>query len=64
MYEIICSKNTCGFRVHERYFEEKHRFTPGYCARCSSPVLFVLKGTDEVVLGAKMDSQGRISVPV
>lgn len=62
--EIVCSRR-CGFRVHERYYYEKRdRFAPGLCARCSSPLQYVERGTDVEVLGVEMvlegDSRGRL----
>lgn len=51
--QVKCANN-CGFRVHDRYFEQKKRFSPGLCPRCNSPISIVKPFTDTVVVGARM----------
>ncbi len=53
-YELICAQHSlgrCGFRVHQRYFIEKTRFSPGICPRCGNPVKVVTPGTNDIVPG-------------
>lgn len=63
--EVICNRNQtggCGFRVHDRYFEEKiKRFSPGVCPRCAGPVIVVESGTDTPVIGKSVNrTSGRV----
>ena len=51
--QVICARN-CGFRVHDRYFEQKTQFQPGVCPRCSGPLNIVEAYTDNVIAGATM----------
>lgn len=37
-HHIRCVSTTCAFVVHDRYFADKQRFTPGICPNCGSPV--------------------------
>ena len=60
--DVVCSEPRCGFRVHDRYFEQKKRFMPGICPRCNAPIKIVEAGTNKVVAGAVMGSDGRIEV--
>jgi len=58
---IICG-NECGFVVHERYFEEKNRFTPGICPNCGAPTHLVHPYTTEIHDQYVMDNRnGRVS---
>jgi len=59
-YHVVCSRDVCGFRVHERYFEEKQRFPAGVCPRCGAPILVVKPYTRVVVNGATMRVDGTI----
>ena len=46
--EVICNANKsggCGFRVHDRYFETKVRFSRTSCPRCSGPIRVVEVGS-------------------
>lgn len=66
--QVVCA-NGCGFRVHDRYYEDKKRFAPGMCARCNGPLLIVKPFTNEVIHGAFMvvdtrsPDAGRVEVP-
>ena len=67
--QIICDRTaTCGFRVHESYFEEKKQFMPGVCPRCGGPLRIVKAFTDTIIPGATMDfdvdsrTRGKISI--
>lgn len=53
MAQVQCARH-CGFRVHDRYFEEKKRFLPGICPRCNAPIEIVEDWTDDVIAGAYM----------
>ena len=44
-HEIRCSK--CSFRVHDRYFEQKQRFSRTSCPNCGSSIHVVTEGTDD-----------------
>jgi len=33
-HHIRCLRQNCGFVVHDRYFADKPRFTPGICPAC------------------------------
>tara|TARA_Y100000310_G_scaffold293381_1_gene322929 strand:+ start:666 stop:869 length:204 start_codon:yes stop_codon:yes gene_type:complete len=58
MAEIICGRvPNCGFRVHDRYYEQKVRFTPGVCARCNGPLNIVADHTDETIQGVTMNME-------
>ena len=51
MHDIICTRPSCTFRVHQDYFKDKKRFTAGICPVCNGPVAIVEKGTDTVSPG-------------
>jgi len=38
-HHIRCTRDTCGFVVHDRYFAEKQRFTPGICPNCGGVLM-------------------------
>ncbi len=66
--QIICDRtDSCGFRVHERYFSEKKQFMPGVCPRCGGPLRIVDAYTDNKIEGATMEmdvdsrSRGKIT---
>lgn len=54
--EITCSNGVCAFRVDDRYFRDKPRFTPGICPNCNSPVQVVETHTTQRVTGAHVDT--------
>jgi len=45
-HHIRCTRETCAFVVHDRYFADKVKFTPGICPNCGG----VLKVTDPFVM--------------
>lgn len=53
--ELICTRGSCGFRVHERYFLDKVQFTPGICPVDNGPLKVVDDATDQGVTGAAID---------
>ena len=65
-FDIVCSRPTvggCGFRVHDRYFEQKKKFAPGVCPRCAGPCVVVERGTDTIVPNREVNkSDGRVVV--
>jgi hypothetical protein len=65
--EIVCARpSPCQFRVHERYFLEKKRFSPTGCPGCGGALKVVGRGTDAEIAGATLNmtmgdnNQGRI----
>ena len=62
MAHIICGATpSCGFRVHDRNYEEKTQFTTSICARCNGPIKIVKENTTEVIEGATMSLTGEIN---
>ena len=60
--EVICSDSDCGFRVGDRYFAQKRRFTAGVCPRCARNVRIVDSSNLETITGAQMSATGEITV--
>jgi hypothetical protein len=59
--EVVCIHNGgCGFRVHDRYYADKSRFTPGYCARCGGLTAIVEARTSNVSESHIMTASGEI----
>ena len=59
--EIVCTQNGgCGFRGHDRYYADKTRFVPGYCARCGGLTAIVEKGTSTISDAHQMTASGSI----
>jgi len=42
-HHLVCQRGvrlgTCGFRVHDQYYRDKSRFTPGICPNCGGVVV-------------------------
>jgi len=53
--ELICTRPNCSFRVHDRYFRDKARFTPGICPVDGGPIRVVTDHTDQQILNKKID---------
>lgn len=60
---IKCTSNTCGFIVHDRYFEQKRKFAPGMCPRCGNATKLVYAGTNTESTEHVMDvSTGAVEI--
>lgn len=53
--ELICIRPMCSFRVHDRYFRDKARFTPGICPVDGGPLRIVTDHTDQAILNKKIE---------
>lgn len=56
---LRCANPLCGFLAAGDYFEEKTRFTPGVCPRCSGRVVVVAPFTQDPVPGASLNFKTR-----
>lgn len=65
--EVVCGRKvpgSCGFRVNDRYFSAKPRFSRHVCPNCGGPLAVVRRGTDDVISGASVSEEtGRIELP-
>lgn len=52
--EIICD-GSCSFRVHDRYFADKERFSPTGCPTCNGPLKVVNDHSNTKATGASID---------
>lgn len=54
--QIICANAPhCGFRVGDRYFQVKKRFSPGICPNCNGAVVVVEPYTSTPMPGARVN---------
>lgn len=44
--QILCTRSSCSFRVHDRYFVDKTRFQVGICPVDGGPLKVVHNDTD------------------
>lgn len=58
-FEITCVAE-CGFRVDDGYYARKRKFQPTACARCSSPIKLVERGTNNILPWSTLSATGRV----
>jgi hypothetical protein len=56
LHHLVCRGQNCGFRVHDRYFEQKQRFQAGTCPNCNSPIDVVEPFSDIEAVGWELVS--------